>query len=816
LPWAFAGALSSYGAVALAQQQAAAQQPETGLSEVIVTARYRTENLQETPIAITALTSEDLEARQLVNVDDLGTVVPNAYFRTPISNYGPTETIGLRGITQVDFSYTFEPAVALYVDDIYRATETGASMDLADLERVEVLNGPQGTLFGKNALGGAIRLVTVKPKGDDSGSISATYGQHQREDLKGVFDFALVPDKLFMRVIGSSSSEDGFGHYLDFACEMKVLGTPQLSGSLPMSVNPAQGNGCAIGGLGGFNHQGAKAELRFLPTDDLEINLSANYTKQKDEPYPQELLTPYATTDFFNNLYSSAVVFPKYGINYTGNAGFLSRSPYDNYATYSDVVSGQSYDTNQYLTEWGIPLTLDYRINDKLHAKLILAYEAYQTNWINDSDLTPFGLTQTYYQQEHRQKQAEFRLNGTSFGDRLDWTTGLFYYDSHDRAYNTTNFDAFAFSGLLGNNYADDRYTDKNKSAFVHFEYKLTDQWSLSAGVRYTNEQKTNLFNHVNEFPAQSILANKAISQSRFDYSGSINFQATKDMLFYGSVATGFRSPGFAPRIFTAGQLAEVPGEKAINYEIGNKSDFFDHRLRANTAIFYLDYQSRVTQANATQCDSPTNLSPTPYQLAPGSNCPGGTFFGPGGAGGGATGTTGLPWFLMVAAPADIRGVEEQLSATPIERLELNLNFGYNEFKSKVNNPLAPGYVDPSVKLQPELNISGGVQYGIPLAAGLVTPRLDWNYQSFMTNGPLTAVQVHPQYIIPGYSVFNFRTTYVPTGSKWSFAAAVSNLTNKFYYEQLGAGQVTATAVSGRVATPGRPREWTVSFTRNF
>lgn len=114
-----------------------------------------------------------------------------------------------------------------------------------------------------------------------------------------------------------------------------------------------------------------------------------------------------------------------------------------------------------------------------------------------------------------------------------------------------------------------------------------TDQWSVSAGVRYTDELKSNLFQHVNEIPFESVVVPfpKGLSSARWDYNGSINFQAAKDILFYGSVATGFRSPGFNPRIFTAGQLQEVPGEKAIQYEIGNKSDFFEHRLRANTAF---------------------------------------------------------------------------------------------------------------------------------------------------------------------------------------------------------------------------------------
>ena len=828
--WALAAATSSLGGgTALAQQsqtpppQQTVQPEETGgLAEVVVSARYRNESLQETPIAITALTTEDIEEHQLINVNDLGSVVPNAYFRTPVSNFGPTETIGLRGITQVDFSYTFEPAVAVYVDDVYHATETGGSLDLTDLERVEVLNGPQGTLFGKNALGGAIRLITVRPKGDDTGTLEAIYGQHNRMDVKGVGDFSLIPNQLFVRIIGLSSTQEGFGSDLDFACEMAARGTPQDSGSLPETVSPTQGNGCSIRGLGGHDHHAGKIELRYLPNDDLEFNLDANYTKQADQPYPQALLSPYgnASTDFFNYLYSNAVLVPKYGVGYAattpggvGNVNFLSPSPYDNYSTFGDVVTGQQYDATQYLTEWGLPFTAEYRITDKMRAKLILAYESYQSNWINDSDLTPFGITQTYYQQEHRQYQAELRLTGIALADRLDWTAGLFYYNARERAYNTTNFDAFAFTGLLGNFVANDYYTDKDKAAYLHAEYKLTDQWSVSAGTRYTDELKSNLFQHVNEIPTESVVVPfpKGLTSVRFDWNGSLNFQATKDILFYGSVATGFRSPGFNPRIFTAGQLQEVPGEKAIQYEVGNKSDFFDHRLRANTAIFYIDYQSHLNSTFGTQCDSPFNLNPVPYQLA-GGVCPVGTFF---------AGTTGLPWFLYTAAPASIRGVEEQLFANPIDRLQLNLTFGFNQFRSKTSDALAVGYVDPSVKMQPEINMSGGIQYGVPLGSGgTLTPRLDWIYQSFQTNGPLNLPQVHPDWIVPGYSLFNLRVTFNPEAAKWSFAAGVTNLFNKFYWEQLGA----ATSVSGpnlipavgRVGTPGFPREWTVSLTKRF
>jgi len=815
-----------------AQPAAAAAAPAdvdtTGLQEVVITARFRAENLQQTPLAITALTMGELEDRQFSNVNDLGLSVPNAYFRQPVSNYGPTETIGLRGITQIDYSYSFEPAVAVYVDDIYHGTMTGSSMDLADLERVEVLNGPQGTLFGKNSLGGAIRLISTKPKGDDTGQVEVTYGQHHRTDVKAVGDFALIADKLFMRVVGVARRQDGIGKNLDFACEMQLRGTPALAGSLPQTINPVQGTDCALGSLGGYDHKGARLALRYVATDNLELNFAADYSRQDDDPPLQTLLTPYGGPgDGTNNNYSETVVFPKYGIRYAGNPtpggniqgnpAFVSPSRWDNYATYGDVVTGQQYDPIQRLTNGGESLVADYAFTQKLHAKLILSHRQYQSNWINDSDLTPFGLTQTANQQEHRQYQAELQVTGTSFADTLDWTTGVFYYSSRDRDYYPTNFDAFAAPylpvfphGLLPNFVANDYYTDQNRSAFVHLNYKLTDQWSFSAGVRYTDEGKTNLFQHYNQIV---VPYPKGLTQSRFDYNGSIDFQATRDLMVYGSVATGFRSPGFNPRISTLGQLVEVPGEEATNYELGTKMDLLQHRLRVNTSFFYLDYAKHLTQILATQCNLASDLNAGfPYQLN-GGLCPAGTPL---------AGTRGLsPWFYYTSAPASIRGAEIQVTADPIEGLSLNYSLGYNRLRSKTSDPKVSGYINGTVRQQPSLNMSAGAQYALRLGgAGTLTPRLDWYYQSYQTNGPLNQNQIEPAWINPGYSLFNARLTFTPDEGKWQVALAATNLFNKEYWQQLGAAvsgtPPALTPAIARVGTPGMPREWSVTVTKNF
>jgi len=817
-----------YSTAAVAQQapaQPAAQADENGLQEVVVTARYRSENLQSTPISITAFSAEDLQQQQLVNINDLGNTIPNAYFREPTSNYGPTETIGLRGFTQTDFNYGFQPTVGFYIDDLYQGSLTGSSFDLADMERVEVLNGPQGTLSGMNSIGGAIRLITNKPKDENSTSVQLTYGEKHRIEFVGVENLALINQVLDLRIVGVSRSEDSIGHYLDFTCSMKAQGQPtSVYGTLPQSATAQQG--CELGGLGGFNHQGARLELRYTPTSALEVNVTTFYNKQADEPPLQALLTPYGgPNDSLNDAYSAGTVFNKFGMNYAGNTHFVSPNPWDNYATFGDVVTGQQYNPQQTLQEYGASATVDYIISDSVQLKYIWGYRTYNTNWINDSDLTPFGLTQTDYYQFHQQYQNELRLSGEAFDKRLNWTVGAFNYNERDTEVNGTNFDAFQSFGLP-NNVTTEGFTTNNLSGFIHLDYKLTDQWSLSGGWRLTDQYLTNSYQHIVDDPAfaasnLTLAAPVTFSGSRGDWSGALNFQATPNLFFYGQAASGFTLPGFNSRVETVGQLEEVvPGQKAVNYELGAKTDWFDHKLRVNGSLFYEDYKSYLNLELAAQCTAANSLNPgQPYFLA-GGKCPAGTAM---------AGTSGFfPWFYYAGIPAYEPGAELHVDVAPIDRLLINFEGGWLEFHAKNTdlNPLTPGYIAPSVRLQPEWNASAGVQYGILLPGGTLTPRLDWRYQGYQTIGPENVFQIS-QWREPGYSLVNARLTYAPEGAKWNVSLQALNLFNKFYWQQLGspvslAGGATVPSANNlspaaaEVGTPGLPREWMVSIGATF
>jgi iron complex outermembrane recepter protein len=796
------------------------------LQEVVVTATFRAQNLQSTPLSITAITAADLQQQNLTNVNDIGAEIPNAYFRQPVSNFGPTETIGLRGFVQTDFDFSFQPTVGVYVDDVYQGSLTGSSFDLADLQRVEVENGPQGTLFGMNSIGGAIRLITNKPQDNNSGSIQLTYGEKHRVEVVGIGNAVLVPDKLFARVVATSRTQDSIGHTLDFTCEMKAQGQPtSVYGTLPQSVSTLQGTGCSLGGLGGYQHQGLRAELRYLPTSKLEVNVNAYYYRQYDEPPLQALLTPYGgPSDFGNDAYDAAVVFPKFGMNFTGNTHFVSPSPWDNYATDGDVVTGQQNDRMQKLDEYGTSATVDYQIADNLQLKYIWSYRTYTTNWSADSDLTPFALTQDVYLQGHRQFTDELRLTGNLFDHRLEYTVGGFYYDARQLENSASQFDAYNFLGILPNFENVQGFSTNNESGYVHLVYHFTDKWSVSAGWRLTSQYQTEKFAHYTGDPATSIILPGPVTQSgsRGLWSGSINYQMTPSVFLYAETANGFTLPGFNARVETIGQAEEpVPGQYAINYELGAKTDWFDHRLRVNGSVFYEDYKSYLNLELGTQCTPASSLNPgTPiFGLPFGGVCPAGTPL---------AGQPGLsPWFYYTGIPAYMPGAELEVYAEPIERLLVNLTGGWEEFHSKISDTTNPAYINPSVRLQPEWDASGGVQYGIMLPnSATLTPRLDWRYQGYQTNGPANTYQIE-QWRTPGYSLFNASLVYQPSGANWNVAFRVENLFNKFYWEQLGAPTSLITTglppsagnlqpAVAQVGTPGDPREWMVTFGMNF
>lgn len=786
-----------------------------GLEEVVVTAQYRKENLQNTALAITAVTGEALQEQGLTNVQDLGLIVPNANIRPQGSFSGPTASIGMRGVLTSEFIYTTDPGVGIYIDDVYHGSLTGGAIDLLDLERVEVLRGPQGTLFGKNSLGGAIRLISKTAKGDDTGSVEVTAGTSARLDLRGTYDFAMT-DKLFVRVTGVSKRIDGYQDVLDFPCEMKRLGTPALAGTLPSLVpsNKQQGGDCKIAERGGSHTDAGRVMLRYLASDALEMSLSADYSNSYADGQPDSKLTRHQSTNFFNNLYSENTIYPKFGVRFTADDRFLTGNPFTTYAYPVDPVKGKAFPPGQYTTAWGGTGKLNYKFSDTLRLDLIVGYRTYESDWMADGDQMPIDLNHTYNLQGHWQTSYEARLSGEALDKKLEWTAGAYRYDAKSRLGGYVTLPAFNL--ILPDFNENDHFTTESNSAFVHGGYHFSDALTVNAGVRYTDESKTYAFDHS---PYLLVTTPLEYGSSHVDWKASIDYRFNSQVMVYASAATGFRSDGSQPRPFTPGQQKEkVPAEKLTAYEIGIKTDLLDRRLRVNFALFQDDYDPRVVVSAGTQCNFPSNPDPGPvYRGLTGSTCPAGTEVG------NSANKTGSPWFAYASAPGKDRGAELEVTASPIDDLNINATLAWFDFQSgapatldgKPNNV----YVDPSFKVQAPLSGSVGLQYRLAAWRGSLTPRVDWFYQGYRSNGTAYLPQLPgSDNKVPGYGMVNARVTYTPDDGKWDLSLHAENLFNKFYWYQLGAARSTVdgTVADNRTGSPGRPREVALTVRRNF
>jgi iron complex outermembrane recepter protein len=792
--------------------QSQSEDSDSALAEVIVTAQYRRENLQDTPLAITAVSGQQLEEQGLTNVTDLGLVIPNANIRPQGSFSGPTPLIGMRGVMTTDYIYTSDPGVGIYIDDVYHGSLTGSAIDLLDLERVEVLRGPQGTLFGKNSLGGAIRLISKEPQGNDTGTLEVTYGTSSRLDLRGIYDFKMT-DKLFVRLTGVSKQIDGFQDVLDFACQMRVNGTPQLAGNFPTLVPSERENkgDCKIAERGGSDTDAGRVMFRYLASDTLEMGFSADYSKTVAEPQPDAKLNRHQAT-FFNGGYDQNVIFPELGVRFTVDDRFVTGDPFKTYAYPIDPIQGKNFPVNELTEAWSANAKMEYRFTDKLRLNMILGYRTYDSDWMGDGDQMPIDLNHTYELQSHDQKSYEVRLAGAAMGDRLEWTAGLYRYDAHSHLGGYVTLPAF--NSILPDFNQNDTFTTESSSGFLHGIYSLTEALSVTAGARFTDEEKTYAFDHS---PYLLVPGELEYGSSHFDWKVSADYRFGPAVMVYGSASTGFRSDGAQPRPFTPGQQrVPVPAEELIAYEIGVKTDLLDRRLRLNVAVFMDDYDPRIFAGNGTQCNLPSDLDPGPvFRLPPNTPCPAGTPL---------AGVNGIPWIPYASAPGEDRGVEVELTASPVSNLALNASLAWFDFKSNVAPTLSngdpnPGFVHPSFDVQAEFSGSLGAQYRFSLGEGSLVPRIDWFYQGSRSNGTQYLQQLGgSDNKVPGFGLVNARISYVAADGKWDLALSADNLFDKFYWYTLAASRSTINGAifDNRTGSPGRGSEFALTFRRNF
>jgi iron complex outermembrane receptor protein len=764
------------GAAPGSSSQAAVDAEDAGgLGDIIVTATYSAQKLQDTPIAITAITGEGLAARGLDNIQEIGGSIPNVFIRPGSAGQAGAVTIAMRGVVQTEYNYAFDPGVGVYIDDVYHGTQVGAAFDLMDIDRIEVLRGPQGTLFGKNSLGGAIRVFSRAPNGDNSGNVEVTYGRFNRTEVRGSYDFALG-ENLFARVSGLAQKTEGYVDQLDFTCQMIANGTPQLAGNFPSRVQG--GDNCKIGSEGGKKLFAAKAMLRYVPTSDLEFNIWAEYSDNNLET-PGDVLIRANPNNNVSIARRNDEYFAQYGIRYDDR--FLTASRYQTYVTFADPDVGRQYPNYSGVESWSVAGKVDYDITPNVHAKFIAAYKTYDGSYTQDADASPLGLSIAYLPLHHEQTSLELQLTGKALDNVVEWTVGGYYYDAAGTMRGA--IDPFITSRWT----IRDDVADNNKSAFAHVVVHPTDRLSLTGGLRWSKTSKSYTFDH----PGLLVVPNPVTGRmTRIDWKLGADFKLTDDLMVYGQAATGFRPPGVNPRPTTVIQLLPFDAEEMISYEVGLKSEFFDRRLRLNLAAFYSDYSKRLTSVLHYECAGLTTPVNSP------SDCGARPF---------------VQWFIYETSPAKVKGFEAELTARPVNGMTINAAVGYNRFENGVRTPGQPGYRHPDQLIQPEWNASAGVEYALPVAGGTLTPRLDWFYQTHMTFSPSITTPRSDLYTVPAYSTFNGRIGFQTGDKAWSVALSATNLFNKFYYYNLSG--TSGIALTGQ---PSRPREWAVTVKRQF
>ena len=746
-----------------------------GVEEIVVTAQFRSQNLQDTPLAITAVSGAMLEARSQTNIQDVANQAPSVTLKPQGAAYGPSLGASIRGIGQYDFNPALEPGVGVYVDDVYYSTLTGSVFDLLDLDRVEILRGPQGTLAGRNSIGGALKLYSKKPTGTNTGYIQATYGIRNRMDLRASFDLGLA-ENLALRVAGVAKRQGGYVTKLDYGCLNPGSG-------VTAQVTPAEG--CELGKEGGVNYQAIRGQLRYNPTDRLEINIIGDYTNEDRSNAGQTLRRA---------VYSGTGDINPYAVPIAYDNRFVC-GKYCNYASYTSLAdtgrAGATANGRSKFQGFGISGQINYKLNDTMELTSITAYRDYTTSFSNDDDLSPLAHSLGRSNLDFWSFSQELRLNGSLLDDAIEYTVGGYYSDQRS-VY--LAFQDLRYAGLP-QFIQNDPVNADSKAAFAHVSWKATDKLTFTGGIRYTDEHKDYTFVRVapngGPLTGSTALINGQVGNydgNRVDYRANVQYAITPDIMAYGQYATGFKGGGINPRPFFPTQVRSFGPETLETYELGLKTDLFDRLLRFNVAGFYSNYND--IQLTQSFCDFGGGFPSAPCA---------------------APSNTG---------DAKIKGFEIEAGLRPAQGLMIDGSMSYIHFKYKSIDPTAGGPGRPNnvqyndvPPYMPTWKWAVGVQYEVPVAdIGTITPRLDASYQSVIYSNAANRFSNR----IDAYTLANARLTYKNKGEDVEVSLEVTNLFDKYYVLTNFDQSIAPTGGGFSLDQPGRPREWAVSLKKKF
>jgi iron complex outermembrane receptor protein len=533
-----------------AQAQDAAEKENgasaSALSEVTVTARKREETLQDVPVAVTAYTAEALDRLNVEDLGDLDAFVPNL---TIYSARGSTSTVTayIRGVGQADPLWGVDPGVGIYLDDVYIARPQGALLDVFDVERIEVLRGPQGTLYGKNTIGGAIKYISSPLSEEFSGRASLTVGNYEQADVKASVNAPLGDSGWVARVAAASLHRDGYGE--------------NLTNGAPVSDKEILA---------------ARATLGYVGAENFWLKLTADWIDDQSGVRGAKMLGPNT-----NPLIPVSTVAPlddRYDI----------RSGMPN-------VNDTSMD--------GASLTMNWNLGEAWTLKSITAFRESDTETNIDFDTLPQKIADVKAFYNDEQTSQEFQLNYDDAGD-FRGVMGLYWFDGEAGGQVLNNFFNLSFGDTQG--------VVETDSIAIYGEgtYDFNDQWSITGGLRYTDEEKSaDVLNRCYRDATYTTLAlactatnptpiaadfNDSETFTNVSPKISVDYRWDDNTLIYGLVSQGFKSGGFNIRAqATQFPRSRLPfdDEKVTSFEVGAKNSFMDDTVFLNLAYFYNDYK---------------------------------------------------------------------------------------------------------------------------------------------------------------------------------------------------------------------------------
>ena len=764
----FSASLGSHGAIAQSRV-------DSLLEEVVVTARKREEGLQDAPISISAFSGDSLEYRGITNIGQIADFSPNLSFQNNPSFGGSSNAaaVYIRGVGQKEFLPTTEPGVGLYVDGVYVARSVGAILDLIEVERIEVLRGPQGTLFGRNTIGGAVSVTTRKPADEFSGRVSLTAGTDSRIDFKGSLS-APFSDTFRSLFSIASFNRDGYLTRLD-------------------GVE-----------LGDDDTLTARAAFQWDLSDKVLIDMAVETSRDRENGPPIVLLginfagpidpetPPMATIHnvganllaggppapcAFPGMELNLAVAGCYDNRYVGGIDFNAGTAPA--FSESDLTSGN--------------VNLSWNISDSLAFKSITAFRDLDSEFSRDGDHSPFVVSQFFDSLEQQQFTQEFQILGSS--DKYDWIAGLYYFEEDGNNINLLDFTVSSFR-------SGGQFDNTAIAAYGQLTYNLTEQLSLTLGLRYTEEDKIFLPDQIilnNPFAGSGNpqldapflqvgsrilpLLEKEISIQETTPLVNLSYRFTNNLMGYFTYSEGFKSGGFTQRVFPpiVAPFTAPAGTADIDliptfdpefvevFELGMKYSSADNRLRINGAVFSTDYTDIQVQVF-------TSVAPVTRN----------------------------------AGTASIRGFELEGQYIPKGGWLIDFGIGYLDAGfDEIDQATTFLTTNSEFERVPEWSFNAAVSREFAMTSGaVVIPRVDGSYRSETFNDSFNT----PQIAQDAYSIVNASLTWESANSVQSLSLGVTNLTDEDY---LVTG-VIGDAFQSFEGVFARPREWYLSYSYNF